>query len=49
VKNLGRLNLVISDALEKKFRLKTIEKYGGKKGSLSIALEKAIELWLENT
>ena len=43
---MGRLNINISDQLEKEFRLKTIEKFGGKKGSLSKALEEAITLWI---
>lgn len=43
---MGRLNINISDQLEKEFRLKIIEKFGGKKGSLSKALEEAITLWI---
>jgi len=43
---MGRLNINVSDQIEKEFRLKTIEKFGGKKGSLSKALEEAITLWI---
>ena len=45
---MGRLNLNVSDDLEKKFRLRAIEKFGGKRGSLSLALEEAIKLWLKH-
>jgi len=36
----------IPDELEKKLRLKTIERFGGKKGDLSRAVEEAIKQWL---
>ncbi|MEM3501740.1 MAG: DUF5678 domain-containing protein [Candidatus Bathyarchaeia archaeon] len=37
----------ISEDLEKNFRRKAMERYGYSKGSISKALEKAIQLWLE--
>ena len=37
----------IDDGLEKEFRLKVVEKYGGKQGALKIAVEEAIKLWVE--
>jgi len=50
VKNLviemGRICADIPDELEKKLRLKVIEKFGGKKGDLSRAVEEAVKEWL---
>jgi hypothetical protein len=34
------------DVLEKKLRLKTIERFGGRKGDLSKAVEEALETWV---
>ena len=45
---MGRINIFISDEIEKEFRLKAVERFGGKKGSLSKALEEAVKLWLES-
>jgi len=36
----------LSDELEKKLRFKTIEKFGGKKGDLTKAVEEAVKTWL---
>lgn len=43
---MGRINVELSDELEKKLRFKTIEKFGGKKGALSRALEEAVKKWV---
>jgi hypothetical protein len=43
---MGRISVDIPDDLEKKLRLKTIERFGGKKGDLSRAVEEAIKEWL---
>jgi len=43
---MGRICVDIPDELEKKLRLKTIERFGGKKGDLSRAVEEAIKQWL---
>jgi hypothetical protein len=43
---MGRISVVLSDELEKKLRFKTIERFGGKKGDLSRAVEEAIEIWV---
>lgn len=45
---MGRVDAVIKDELEKKLRMKAVEKFGGKKGSLTEALEDAIETWLNS-
>ena len=44
---MGRVDAVIKDDLEKKLRMKAVEKFGGKKGSLTEALEDAIQTWLD--
>lgn len=43
---MGRIDAVISDELEKQLRLKAVQEFGGKKGSLTEALENAIILWV---
>jgi len=37
----------IQDELEKKLRFKTVERFGGKKGDLSRAVEEAVKVWVE--
>jgi hypothetical protein len=44
---MGKVTVNISDELEKKLRFKTIERFGGRKGDLSRAVEEAIETWVE--
>jgi hypothetical protein len=43
---MGRISVAISDELEKELRFKTIERFGGKKGDLSRAVEDAIKTWV---
>jgi len=43
---MGRISVALSDELEKQLRFKTIERFGGKKGDLSKAVEEAIETWV---
>jgi hypothetical protein len=43
---MGRISVELSDELEKKLRFKTIERFGGKKGDLSKAVEAAVETWV---
>jgi hypothetical protein len=43
---MGRISVDLSDELEKKLRLKTVERFGGKKGDLSRAVEDAIKTWI---
>jgi hypothetical protein len=43
---MGRISVSISDELEKELRFKTIERFGGKKGDLSKAVEEAIKTWI---
>jgi len=42
---MGRISVDLPDELEKQLRLKTVEKFGGKKGDLSRAVEDAIKTW----
>jgi hypothetical protein len=44
---MGRINVSLSEELEKKLRFKTIEVFGGKKGDLSRAVEQAVKTWVE--
>jgi hypothetical protein len=44
--NLGRISVDLPDELEKQLRLKTVERFGGKKGDLSKAVEEAIRTWV---
>ncbi len=43
---MGRINVDISDELEKQLRLKTVDKFGGKKGDLSRAVQEAVKTWI---
>ncbi len=43
---MGRINVELSDELEKKLRFKSIEEFGGKKGDLSRAIEEAVKKWV---
>jgi len=44
---MGRICVELSDQLEKQLRFKTIEKFGGKKGDLTRAVEEAVRTWIE--
>ena len=43
---MGRINVDISDELEKQLRLKTVHQFGGKKGDLSKAVQEAVNTWI---
>ena len=43
---MGRISVQLSDELEKTLRFKTIERFGGRKGDLSRAVEEAIKTWV---
>jgi hypothetical protein len=45
---MGRINVELSDELEKELRFKTIERFGGRKGDLSRAVEEAVTTWVAN-
>ena len=44
---LGRINIDISDELEKQLRIKTVERFRGKKGDLSKAVQEAVKTWID--
>ena len=43
---MGRISTELPDDLEKELRLKTIERFGGRKGDLSKAIEEAVKTWI---
>lgn len=43
---MGRISIDLPDKLEKQLRIKTVERFGGKKGDLSRAVEEAIKTWI---
>jgi hypothetical protein len=43
---MGRISIDLPDELEKQLRLKTVERFGGKKGDLSRAVEDAVKTWI---
>ena len=44
---MARTVVILENGLNRRFRAKVGEKYGGKKGSLGIAIAEAVELWLK--
>jgi len=44
---MGRISVYLPDELEKMLRFKTIERFGGRKGDLSRAVEEAVKTWIE--
>jgi len=44
---MGRMDIVLSDDLEKKFRDEVVKRLGFKKGNISIAIEEAIKVWID--
>jgi len=44
--NMGRISVDLPAELEKQLRLKTVERFGGKKGDLSKAVEEAVRTWV---
>jgi hypothetical protein len=45
---VGKLNIMISDELENRFRKAVALKWGARGGSISKSLAEAIELWIES-
>ena len=46
---MGRIMIELPDDLEKEFRHRLIDRFGGRKGGLSLAIMEAIRLWLKQT
>jgi hypothetical protein len=47
IETMGKMNIVIDDELEERFRKSVFEKKGMKKGNISEALEEAVEAWIK--
>lgn len=45
---MGRLDIILPDDLEKRFRDEVFRRYGMKRGNLTIAIQKAVKQWIEN-
>jgi hypothetical protein len=45
---IGRIDIVISDEMEKDLREEVFKSMGMKKGNMSIAVEEAIKMWIES-
>jgi len=45
---MGKINFVISDEVDKKFREEVFKRKGMKKGNLTEALEEALKLWIKS-
>jgi len=44
---MGKMNIVLDDKIEDKFRKTVFQRKGMKKGNISQALEEAIEQWIK--
>ena len=44
---MGKINIVLGDDVEEKFRKAVYQRMGMKKGNISKALEEAIEHWIK--
>lgn len=44
--DMGRIDVVLPDQLERQLRMQVASRYGGKKGNLLRAVSEAIELWV---
>lgn len=44
---MGKINLVVSDKLEKEFREAVFKKYGMKRGNITKATEEALKDWIK--
>lgn len=45
---MGAIKVILSDELEQKFRDEVYKSKGMKKGNITIAIEEAINLWMED-
>jgi hypothetical protein len=46
---MGKMNIVLEDELEQRFRKAVFESKGMKKGNISEAFEEALEMWIKST
>jgi hypothetical protein len=45
---MGAIKVILSDELEQKFRDEVFKSKGMKKGNITIAIEEAINMWIED-
>ena len=45
---MGRIDIILPDDIEKKFRNKVFKKFGMKRGNITLAVKEAVNLWIEN-
>jgi hypothetical protein len=45
---MGKMNIVLPDDIDEKFRKAVFQKKGMKKGNISEALKEAIEMWIDD-
>ena len=44
---MGRMDIIMSNDLEQRFRHEVFKRYGMKKGNITLAIQEAIEQWIE--
>ncbi|MBN2251148.1 MAG: hypothetical protein JW724_03625 [Candidatus Altiarchaeota archaeon] len=44
---MGRINIVVSDDMENKFRKEVAKRFGVRKGNIQRAMEEAIDIWVK--
>jgi Arc/MetJ-type ribon-helix-helix transcriptional regulator len=45
-RQMGRIDVILEDDFEKKFRETVFKRYGMKRGNMSEAIKAALELWM---
>lgn len=45
--NMGRMDVILPDDLEQRFREEVFKRLGMKRGNITLAIQKAIEQWIE--
>ena len=47
IEKMGKMNIVVGDDIEERFRKTVANIKGFRKGNISVALQEAIELWIK--
>jgi hypothetical protein len=47
MKKMARMDIIIPDNLEKRFREEVFKRRGMKRGNITLAVQEAIEQWIE--
>ena len=45
---MGKMNIILDDYIEERFRSEVFKRKGMKKGNISKALEEAIDVWIKH-